>query len=529
MPISANTTSRRFLLAVTATVLAATAAVPLIATAATKKSTPKLGGTCFSTERGRRSGTLICGKSGSKYIWGRYKAPTTATTTPSNSDSAVIGGTTAAVPRPLDVIALVNGTGPTGSAIKIDVTCAGLGGGVGQATQSASFSGQGGSQTLSFNLLDPGAANPTGSTCTATGSVSGATPSVRILVDGRPSAGPATTTVSTPAFTAGGQSAVTFLVDFGTASAASAITTTTAKPLVAPSTTTPTVTVPGAPTTTLAPPSSGKPEVSTKFLGTVPTGLTGVEVSTTCTSPVPGQPFQTGTSKFGRADQTLQLTQFLAAATATTNATSCQLTAQLVGTDMGNPTLRWLLNGNAISGPNTGYLLNSPAFAAPGAFGAVIEINYAPATTTTTTIAGATTTTIAGATTTTIAGTGGTVGTTTVNLTRAGTAPANVTGYVVTLDCQNVRLGGGLFPSVSFTPIFTTAGGSSTYTLGLEPNSACVVRVATSVTAGTAAVTTGNIAVTINGASVATSTNGAAASASTSLTAPFTVGVTVVY
>lgn len=511
--------------AVAATVLSTVIAVPLIADAAAKKSTPKLGAKCSESERGRTTNLLVCSKVGTKISWVKRKNPVTGGGATSGGGAAVIGGSTAGIPRPLDVIALVNGTGPAAATIKIDVTCTGLGGTPAEATQSASFSAQGGSQPLNFNLLDPGTANPTGSSCAAQATVSGATPTLRILVDGRPTAGPAATTLAAPAFVPRGQSAVTVLVDFGGTAPATASTilgATTTTTTIAGATTT---TIPGTPT---APPASGRPEVSARFIGVVPPGLTAVDVASTCTSPIPGSPFQTGSTRFGRVNGTAILPQTLAPVNGSNPATSCQLTASLLGTDLGNPNLRVLLNGLPIAGPTSGALINSPAFVAPSAFGATIEITFpGVTTTTTTTIPGATTTTVLGATTTTVAGV---PALTTVSLARTGNAPpVSVTGYVVTLDCQNVRLGGGLFPAAQFTPIFGITGGSSTYSIGYEANTTCVVKVATSVSTGNPAVTTGNIAVTVNGAALPATTNGAFTSGIIAATAPLTVAVTVSY
>lgn len=509
-----------------AVVLATVLGVPLLGSSRADATTPKLGAKCLNSERGRTTNTLVCSKVGSKISWVRRKNPVRPSSgaTATTAQPAVIGGPTAGLPRPLDVIALVNGTGPAAAGIKIDVTCSGLSGTPAQATQSASFSGQGGTQSLSFNIVDPGPSNPTGSSCTATATVTGAAPTLRILVDGRPAAGPAPTTLALPAFVPRGQSAVTVLVDFGTSAPPAS---------AAPVTTTTTIAAPGAPTTTTiagtptAPPASGRPEVSVKFIGVVPPGLTAVDVASTCTSPTPGAPFQTANSRFGRVDGTAVLPQTLAAANGANPATSCQLTSTILGTDLGSPVLRVLLNGLPIAGPTNGNLINSPAFSAPSAFGATIEITY-PGVAATTTIPGAaTTTTIPGATTTTIAGT---VPLTTVVLTRGGNAPPpSVTGYVVTLDCQNVRIGTSLFAAAQFTGLFGLTGGSSSSAIGFEPNSTCIVRVVTTVTPGSPAVTIGNMAVSINGAVIATSANGAFTGGVISTTKAFAVAVAVTY
>lgn len=504
--------------AIAAAVLGMVVVVPVVGSSRADATTPKLGAKCLNSERGRTTNTLVCSKVRTKVSWVRRKNPVTGTANDTTSQPAVIGGPTTAVARPLDVIALVNSTGPAGASIKIDVTCSGLGGTPAQATQSASFSAQGGTQALNFNLLDPGTANPTGSSCSAVATVSGAAPTLRILIDGRPTAGPAPTTLAAPAFAPRGQSAVTVLVDFGSTIAPAPAATTTTTALGATTTT-----IAGTPT---APPASGRPEASARFIGIVPPGLTAVDIVSTCTSPTPGAPFQTANTKFGRVNGTAILPQTLAPVNGTNPATSCQLTASVLGTDLGNPSLRVLLNGLPIAGPTLGALINSPAFLAPSAFGATIEITY-PGGATTTTTPGAPTTTVPGATTTTVAGV---PAQTNVSLARTGNAPpASVTGYVVTLDCQNVRLGGGLFPAAQFTPIFGLTGGSSGYSIGYEANTTCVVKVATSVSAGTPAVTTGNIAVTVNNALLPATTNGAFTSGIIAATTPLTVAVTVSY
>jgi hypothetical protein len=522
MTVSPATSFRRSTAGALIAVLSGIVVISALSTEPASATTPKLGAKCLNSERGKTTNLLVCSKVGSKISWVKRKNPVTGGGGGTGGDPAVIGGPTPGVARPLDVIALVSGTAPAAAAIKIDVTCAGLFGTPTQSTQSASFSGQGGTQSLSFNLVDPGSANPTGSTCTATGTVTGATPSLRILINGRPAAGPASTTVSAPAF---GPGVVTLLADFG-GSGAPAATTTTAPVGAAPTTT------PGATTTTIAgtptaPPASGRPEVSTKFIGTVPPGLTNVDVSSTCTSPTAGSPFQTNTNRFGRVDGTAVLPQTLAAATATTQATSCQITATLLGTDLGSPSLRVLLNGIAIAGPTSGNLINSPSFAAPSAFGATVEITYPGAATTTTTIPGATTTTtIAGATTTTVAPA---AGATTITLSRTGTAPASVTGYVVVLDCQNVRQGTGAASAIQFTPLFGTSGGTSSYVIGYDATSTCVIKVLTSVNSGSPAVTTGTINVSVRGTALPATTNGSFTSGVISVTAPFAVAITVAY
>jgi hypothetical protein len=198
--------------------------------------------------------------------------------------------------------------------------------------------------------------------------------------------------------------------------------------------------------------------------------------------------------------------------------------ATLLGTDLGSPSLRVLLNGIAIAGPTSGNLINSPSFAAPSAFGAIIEITYPGATTTT--VAGATTTTtIAGATTTVAPA----AGATTITLNRTGTAPATVTGYLVVLDCQNVRQGAAAPSAVQFTPIFGTTGGSSSYTIGYDATSTCVVKVVTSVSSGSPAATTGTINVSVRGTALPPTTNGSFTSGVISVTSPFAVVVTVAY
>jgi hypothetical protein len=524
---------RRTVFAAIAVAVATAVTVPLVADAAKKSTKPKLGASC--AKRFVRSSSFICGLRNGRLIWKIADTGTNSgggtTTGTGGGDGAVIGGATPGIPRPLDAIALVSGTPPTGAAIKVDVTCAGLASEPTQATQSASFGAQGGSQPLSFNLVEPGASNPTGSTCSAVATTTGAT--LRILVDGRLAGGPTADKASAAAFTPRGQSAVTVLADFGGATAATLLPTTvpgaTTTTVLGATTTTLAgtgTTIAGTATTTIAPPASGKPEVATRFLGTLPAGLTGVSVQSACTSPTPGGAFQNNTANFGVTNASAVLPQTLAAATATTQATSCQITAALLGTAPGNPTLRMLLNGNAIA-TATGTLINTPAFPAPSAFGLVVEVSYNPPGVSSTTIAGVASTLVGAVTTTTLPATGSAANSS-VTLTRTGTAPATVAGYVVTLDCVNVTVGGTLFSSYQFAPLFTTAGGTSPYAIGFQANSACGVKVTTSPTAGST-VTTGNVSVSVNGIPLTPTANGALTSGSIALAAPFTIAVTVAY
>lgn len=517
LPRPVARTDSRFVIAAVAAVLALAAVPTVVARAAT--ATPKLGATCTKAQLGKTTTALICAKSGSIYRWAKRPTTTTkkaATATASASSSNI------------DVVAISIGTPPAALATKVDVKCTGLGATPNEATNTVSFGPQGGTNSVSFALMEPGATNPTGSTCQATATVTGATPSLRILVAGRPSVGPTTgATLSTPLFTAAGPLAVTVIIDLGSAG-----TSAIATPLTtAPSATTTTLlgatttTLAGAATTTTPPPLSGKPEVTVRFLGTIPAGVTSADAILTCTSAVLGGPFQTQTVRLPTTGGLATVGVTLAPPSGTFAGTSCQLEARVNGdTTAGTASLRLSLNGNPISGPTTGNLINSPTFAAPRAFSMTFEISFGGATTaatssttTTTALPGATSTTTTLAT---------APATSSIVLTRTGTPPAGITDYFVTVECSNVLIGGQPYGSVKPSTTFGTAGGSLPLTFQLTATSACSITLATS---GTANLTAGTVSVSVNGVPRASSPGGAITVPAFAAAAPFTAQITVAY
>ena len=512
-------TPARFLIVAAAAVLALAAVPTVVARAAT--ATPKLGGTCTKAQAGKTTSTLVCAKSGSAYRWAKRATATT------KKGTASVLATPIASPSNIDVVAIPIGTAPAAMATKVDVKCSGLGATPNEATNTVNFGPQGGTNAISFALLEPGASNPTGSSCLATATVTGATPSLRILVAGRPSAGPATgTTLSTPAFTAAGPLAITVIIDLGTSGAGGIATPLTTVPSAATTTVLgTTTTLPGASTTTTPPPASGKPEVTVKFFGTVPAGVTSADTILTCTAAVAGGPFQTQTARLPIAGGVATIAVALAPPSGTFAGTSCQLEARVNGdATAGTASLRLLLNGNLISGPTTGNLINSPTFAAPRAFSMTFEIGFGGATAASTT----TTTLIPGsvATTTTIAGAVAPPATSSIVLTRIGTAPIGVTDYGVAVECTNVLIGAQPYGSVKPSTTFGAAGGTLPLNFTLTATSTCSITVTTG---GTSNTTAGTVAVALNGVPRASSPGGSISVPPFSAPAPFTVQVTISY
>ena len=514
-------THTRFLIAAAAGVLALAAAPTIVARAAT--ATPKLGGTCTKAQSGKTTSTLVCAKSGSTYKWAKRATATT------KKGTASVIATPIASPSNIDVVAIPIGTAPAAMATKVDVKCSGLGATPNEATNTVNFGPQGGTNAISVALLEPGAANPTGSTCLATATVTGATPSLRILVAGRPSAGPATgATLSTPVFTASGPLAITVLIDLGTSGAGGIATPLTTLPTAATTTvlgTTTTILGASTTTTTTPPPASGKPEVTVKFFGTVPVGVTSADATLTCTAAVAGGPFQTQTARLPTTGGLATIAVLLAPPSGTFAGTSCQLEARVNGdASAGTASLRLLLNGNVISGPTTGNLINSPTFAAPRAFTMTFEIGFggatAPSTTTTTLIPGAV------ATTTTIAGGVAPPATSSIVLTRVGTPPIGVTDYAVAAECTNVLIGGQPYGSVKPSTTFGGAGGTLPLNFTLTATSTCAITVTTG---GTSNTTAGTVAVALNGVPRASSPGGSISVPPFAAPAPFTVQVTISY
>lgn len=524
LPRPVARTESRLVIALAAAVVLAAVAPSVIAAAAT---TPKLGGTCTKAQFGKTTSTLICTKSGTTYKWAKRTATTKKGATASVIASPV--GTASTI----DVVAIPIGSAPAAMSTKVDVKCSGLGATPNEATNSLSFPAVGGTNSVSFPLLAPGAANPTGSTCQATATVSGATPSLRILVAGRPSVGPTTgATITTPGFTAAGPLAITVIIDLTGAGAGGIATPLPTIPTAATTTLLGATTLPGATTTiaraattTTPPPASGRPEITVRFFGTVPAGVTSADTILTCTGATTGGPFQTQTARLPTAGGVATLQVALAPPSGTFAGTSCQLEARLNGDATANTaSLRLLLNGNPIAGPTTGNLINSPTFLAPSAFSITYEIGFGGATAPTTTVAGVTATTPAGA--TTIAPTTGAPATSSIVLSRTGTPPAGVTDYGVTVECTNVQFSGQPFTSAKPSATFGLTGGTFPLNFTLTASSTCSIAV---VTNGTANTTAGTITVALNGVPRASSPGGSITVPAFAIASAFTAAVSVGY
>ena len=507
--------------------LAAAAAIPAFG------ATAKLGGSCTKSQVGKTSGTLVCVKRGSKYAWVKRSTSSTSKT-PSSSGSSKSTGSGSATSAQIDVAAIAFGTVPTTATSKLDVACNGLSGSQSQSVATVNFGAQGGTNRVPFALVAPSSTNPTGSLCTASAAAPGAV-NIRFLINGLPDGSVSSGATATSRSFTGADAVVTLLIEYTAGSApatiapgnAVALTTTTVAGATALSGGTAT-TIAGAPTTTIGaptpPPASGRPELATRFLTAIPTGMTGVDFTANCTPPTSPGSFQTQAVRLGNLPSTAQLTLTLTAGSATVAATACQVEARLLGTDVGGAGLRFLLNGQPLVGATTGSFINSPTFTAPQPFTVTLEVSFpglATATTialagaTTTTLAGATTTTtLAGATTTTIAGAANQA-IVSLNVTRTGTAPANLDGYFIDLACSSVLVGTNPNGAFSFRSRILPAGGTSSVPVTINAGSTCSVTV-TSI-ASTGSITTGTVSVASGGVPRASGAGGAAS------TSPFPI------
>lgn len=517
-------------MAVTAVVLAGVATLPAFA------ATAKLGGSCTKSQSGKTSGTLVCSRSGTKYRWAKRStssSPTKATAAP------VPSGTATGATNSIDVAAISFGAVPATATSRLDIACNGLSGANPQAINSVNFGAQGGTNRMAFALVAPGAGSPTGSTCTATATAPGAV-NVRFLINGLPDGSTTSGSTATSRSFTGADAVVTILIEYTTGSSpatattlpgAAALTTTT---LVGGTSTT----IAGATTTTLGgtipPPASGRPELVTRFLTAVPSTMTGVDFTVSCTPATNPGAFQTQTVRLGTVGSTAQLGIVLNAGSGTTAGTACQVEARLLGTDLGGANLKFLLNGQQMAGATTGNFINSPTFNAPQPFTIALEVSFPSlANVTTTTLAGATTTTVAGATTTTVPGATtttvpGNQAIVTIALTRTGTPPANLDGYFVDLACNNVLVSGNPNGSFSFRSRILTGGGSTSVPVTINSGSTCSVTLTSIPTSGS--ITTGTVAITSGGVPRASGAGGAAS------TSPFpiasgtqTVAISVTY
>jgi hypothetical protein len=232
--------------------------------------------------------------------------------------------------------------------------------------------------------------------------------------------------------------------------------------------------------------------------------------------------------------------------------TACQVDFALQGEGLTGASLRLILNGQIQTNTLTGTLIKSNSFDATKPYNLTLEISFPglsvvatspvglPATATSTTIAGATTTTVAGtisgtvsgATTTTTAAPAATATQATVTLTRASTgnpAPANLTGYTVTVSCTNAVVNGATLASADWVASYPVTGGTAPVSLGLTATSVCTTTVVSVAVAGTGAITTGNLSLSIGGTPRGTGTNGSVTSGAIASPSAFTAVVSIGY
>ena len=487
------------LVAATAVLLTTAATIPALG------ATAKLGGTCTKSQVGKTSGTLVCSKSGTKYKWTKRVTSTPAATRPPSTQTPVASSTA------IDVAAIVFGAAPATASSKLDIACIGLAGATSQGIGSVSFGARGGTNRVPFALLSPSSSNPSGSTCTATATASGAK-SVQFLINGLPDGTTGTGPNATSRSFIGADSVVTLLIEYPGTSPAVATPVTSTIPGASAITTTTTPGSGASTTTTIGgitpPPASGRPELVSRFLSTVPATMTGIDLTVNCTPPAAGGSFQTQSVRLGTVPATAQLGLTLSAGAATTAPTACQVEARLLGTDVGGANLRYLLNGQPLSGATTGSFINSPTFSAPQAFTVVLEVTFPSllaVTTTTLTGAGTTTTTALGATTSTLPANQAVVS---LALTRTGTAPANLDGYFVDLACSNVLVGSNPNGSFSFRSKILPAGGVTSVPVTINAGSQCSVTVTSIPTTGS--ISTGTVSIATGGVPRAAGPGGAA-------------------
>jgi hypothetical protein len=521
-------------------------------------STAKLNGLCTKKELGKKTTKLICSKSGTLFRWRSRSTGTTSSTGnnlggTSEGVAGLPGASSGSGPATIGVAVLPFGTIPAGATSKVDVNCTGLPTTPNTGTQSLSFPAAGGSNQVTFTVSPPSSSNPTGSSCSAVATTSVAA-KLSILVDGTPVAGPAATTVTSPAFTAVEGTKVTLLVDYTSLAAAPPVTAAPAVlPTLAPIATLPPVTVApvssttGVPTTTASPlplvlPASGKVEVGTRVLTQSPIAFAGVTAELLCSPGAFGQGYQSQTLRFDRPSATLNPSVQLGAVAPGFGGTACQVDFALQGEGLAGTSLRLVLNGQIQTNTLTGSLIKSNSFDATKPFNLTLEISFPglpvvatspvglPATATTTTIAG----TIAGtvSTTTTIAGTAATPTQATVTLTRATTgnpAPTNLTGYTVTVSCTNAIVNGATLASADWVATYPVTGGTAPVSLGLTASSVCSTTVVSVAAAGTAAITSGGLILTVGGTVRGNSTNGTVTSGAIASPAAFAATVAISY
>ena len=363
---------------------------------------------------------------------------------------------------------------------------------------------------------------------------------MRFLINGLPDGTTTNGSTATSRLFIGADAVVTLLIEYapGTAQATTATTIIGAPLSTSTIAGTPATTIAGTASTTIAgatgatgattttigavlpPPVSGRAELVTRFLSAIPATMSGIDLTVTCTPPTNSGAFQTQAVRLGALPATAQLSVVLSPATATAAATACQVEARLVGTDLGSANLRFLLNGQPLTGATTGNFINSPTFGAPQPFTLAIEILFpglAGATTSTPSAASATSTTVFGATTipaptTTVAGNQSIV---TLALTRNGTAPGNLDGYFIDLACNNVLVSGNPNGSFSFRSKILASGGTTSVPVIINALSTCAVTVTSIASSGS--ITTGTVSISTGGVPRASGAGGGAS------TSPFPI------
>lgn len=515
-------------------------------------STANLNGLCNKKELGKKTTKLICSKSGSLFRWRSRTSAKSTTSTGNNT-----GGTSEGVaglpsassgsgPANIGVAVLPFGIIPASATSKVDINCVGLPTTPNASTQSLTFPSAGGSNQVTFTVSPPSTSNPTGSSCSVLATANLA-PKLSVLVDGTPVAGPGTSTVTSPSFTAVEGTKVTLLIDY-----------TTAAPVVAPTlgpvATLPPLTVAPTSITTVAPttsvsqlplvfPTSGKVEVATRVLTQVPVTFAGVTAEMLCSPGAFGQGYQSQTLRFDRPSAVLNPSVLLGAASPGFGGTACQVDFALQGENLIGTSLRLILNGQIQTNTLTGTQIKSNSFDATKPFNLTLEISFpglavvatSPVgltpTATTTTIAGAITGTVNPATTTTTATTV-TGSQATVTLTRSTTgnsAPANLSGYTVTVSCTNAVVNGATLASADWVATYPATGGTAPVSLGLTGTSICTTTVVSVAAAGTPAITSGALTLSVGGTIRGNGTNGTVTGGPIASSTAFTAVVNIAY
>jgi hypothetical protein len=270
-----------------------------------------------------------------------------------------------------------------------------------------------------------------------------------------------------------------------------------------------------------------------------PTSFVGVTAELLCSPGAFGQGYQSQTLRFDRPSAILSPSVQLGAVSPGFGGTACQVDFALQGEGLIGTSLRLILNGQIQTNTVSGTLIKSNSFEATKPFNLTLEIAFpglpivatspvgVPLTATTTTIAGAITGTVSTATTTTVPPTQATV--TLTRSTTGNAAPANLTGYTVTVSCTNAIVNGALLASADWVATYPATGGTAPVSLGLTAPSVCTTTVVTIAAAGTPAIATGALTLSIGGAVRGNSTNGTVTGGPIASPSAFTAVVNIGY